>query len=550
MKRFLSIGILLLIVHSLFADETDFAGDDPDIILPPMFLEIEDVTKEDVKTALPGVQNEEPIILPELMTPMPDPTETEFDETQIDAFLSTIGGENALADEEKKREKRLIPISLDAHAGLGTVGELDLGFGIFGNTKNSTFRFDGSHCSHDGYGFRPWGGVFFDSNTLFFGQYAFRRQAFANETEASFQARDFGTQNLTAENDARRDLYFSVADRFSLEAGALRFEAAAAFDLGHRYTTDVGNGVTDLFLQPKAVLDLLLPQTKLTFSVAYGWNGSLFASDHGHSADFLFEFDAELPQAVNFAGGVGLFWDGRETESVYDADLRGFSIPFYVSIYGTAAEFFQYRFKGGFENEYRSYAALSRDFCFLEPTSLSALSGWFAEAELDFRIRRLARISVGLDFNRKSGTVTTDELKVNTSGLISTSQRIENLLFAFLRTEIRPTDGLEVTAGWEGSLLPDVHYYLKPRHRIDAHLSYTIPRKWFTFDTYLQFDYYDKAYIPEWNLNAFFEINDHFRLALALNDLLSPIYKEGRPTVWGEYTAPGFGASVRFEIKY
>lgn len=550
MKRFAFLTIFLAFSGVLFSDDkTDVAGEDPDIVLPPMFLEIEDVTKEDVRTALPGAENPDPVILPELTVPMPDPTETEFDEMRIDSFLSEIAGEGALSAPEKKTVKSF-PVAFDAHAALGTVGEVDLGFAVFGNTEKSSFRFSAGHNSRDGYGFRSWGGNFFDRSSSFSGVYTFRDNVFANEADFSFESRAFGTQNLAPDNDTRRDFIFSAADRFSLDAGSLRFGTSVVFDLLHRYTADVANGSTDVFLEPRAVLDLMLPKAKLTFGSGYAWNGSFFDRNNGHSADFLFEFDAELPQAVNLAGGVGLFWDGRERASVYEADMLGFSVPFYLMIYGSAADFFQYRFKGGFENGRISYAALGKEFRYLNPTALSALSGWFAEAELDFRIRRLALITVGIDFDRKSGTVLIDDLKTNADGLIAVSQGIENLLFGFVRTRLNPTDGLKLAAGWEGSLLPANQYYLKPRQCVEGSLEYTIPQKWFTFGTRLLFEVYDKAYIPEWNLNALFAINEHFRLSLALDDLLSPIYKEGRPTVWGGYIAPGLGASVCLEIKY
>ena len=550
MKRELFLGLFLSAAGFLAAENpADAVGQDPDIVLPPMFLEIEDSTKENVTTALPGSGAAETVVLPELTVPMPDPTESEFDDGQIDAFLATVGGQGALSD-SGNQTVRTLPVGLDGHAGLGTVGEIELGFSLFGNTEKSSFRFSSDHHSRDGFGFRPWGGAFFDRENRFSGSHSFRDRVFGNEFEGSFFSRAFGTQELTVENDARRDLFFAASDRFSLDAEALRFEASVGFDMVHRYTQDVGVGATDLFLDPRAELSVLLPNAKLKFGTGYAWNGSLFAGDHGHSADFLFEFDAELPKAVNLSGGIGLFWDSRERSSVYGTDFLGFTIPFYLQIYGSASDFFQYRFKGGFENERRSYAELTREFRYPEPVALTALSGWFAEAELDFRIRRLAVISVGLDFDRKSGTLLIDDMKVNPTGLISVTQGIENLLFAFFRTRVNPVEGLDLAVGWEGSLLPANRYYFKPRHCVDGRIEYTIPRRWFTFMTQLRFEYYDRAYIPEWDWGARFRIGDHFSLSLALDDLLSPIYKEGRPTVWGGYIDPGLGASIQLEIKY
>lgn len=524
---------------------------DPDIVLPPMFLEIEDKTKENVRSGLPAEDERREITLPELTVPMPDPAESVFETERIDEFLTEIGTQNALTPSDSPRTpSAAVPVIIDAHAEGGSVGTVGLGFSLFGTTQRSRFRFSADHLSRDGFGFRPWGGAFFDRRERLSGSYAYLSRIYENETEASFESRGFGTQNLSAGTSVRNDLFFSLSDRFALTAETLRFEAAVGFKAAYRYADDAGAGAADLVLTPRLSLDAALPGTKLKLSAGYGWNGSLFAENNGHTADFFFEFDSELPKAVNIAGGIGLFWDNRQTESVYGVDLLGFSIPFYLRIYGSAADFFSYRFQGGFENERQSYAQLSRNFRYLDGVALPTLSGWFAEAELDFRIGQMALISAGLNFDRKSGILLIEDLQTNEGALIPVSFGIENLLYASASAEMTPVAGLRLNAGWEGSLLPQNRYYLKPRHRLEGEIEYTIPKKWFTFRTDLLFEHYDISYIPEWSVAALFAINEHFRLTLTLDDLLAPIYENGRPTVWGGYIAPGFGASVLLEIKY
>ena len=510
---------------------------DPDIVLPPMFLEIEDKTKEDIRVGLPKEDSETEITLPELTVPMPDPAEAVFETERIDEFLTEIGTQNALTPSDSPRTpSAAVPIVIDAYAEGGSVGTVGLGFSLFGTTQTSRFRFSADHLSRDGFGFQPWGGAFFDRRERLSGSYTYRDRIYENETEMSFESRGFGTQNLSVETAVRNDLFFSLSDRFALTIETLRFEAAVGFEAAHRYADDVSVGATDLVLTPRLSLDATLPGTKLKFAAGYGWNGSLFAE--------------ELPKAVNIAGGIGLFWDNRQTESVYGADLLGFSVPFYLRLYGSAAGFFSYRFQGGFENERQSYADLSRDFRYLDAAALPALSGWFAEAGLDFRIGQTAVISAGLNFDRKSGILLIEDLQTNEGALIPVSFGIENLLYASASAEMTPVAGLRLNAGWEGSLLPQNRYYLKPRHRLEGEIEYTIPKKWFTFRTDLLFEHYDISYIPEWSVAALFAINEHFRLTLTLDDLLAPIYENGRPTVWGGYIAPGFGASILLEIKY
>ena len=410
---------------------------DPDIVLPPMFLEIEDKTKENIRVGLPKEDSETEITLPELTVPMPDPAEAVFETERIDEFLTEIGTQNALTPFDSPRTpSAAVPLVIDAYAEGGSVGTVGLGFSLFGTTQTSRFRFSADHLSRDGFGFQPWGGAFFDRRERLSGSYAYRDRIYENETEMSFESRGFGTQNLSVETVVRNDLFFSLSDRFALTIETLRFEAAVGFEAAHRYADDVSVGATDLVLTPRVSLDAALPGTKLKFAAGYGWNGSLFAENNGHTADFLFEFDSELPKAVNIAGGIGLFWDNRQTESVYGADLLGFSIPFYLRIYGSAADFFSYRFQGGFENERQSYAQLSRNFRYLDGVALPTLSGWFAEAELDFRIGQMALISAGLNFDRKSGTLLIEDLQIGENGLVPVSFGVENLLYASMSAEV------------------------------------------------------------------------------------------------------------------
>ena len=167
---------------------------DPDIVLPPMFLEIEDKTKENIRVGLPK----------------------EDSETEI-TFLTEIGTQNALTPSDSPRTpSAAVPLVIDAYAEGGSVGTVGLGFSLFGTTQTSRFRFSADHLSRDGFGFQPWGGAFFDRRERLSGSYAYRDRIYENETEMSFESRGFGTQNLSVETAVRNDLFFSLSDRFAL----------------------------------------------------------------------------------------------------------------------------------------------------------------------------------------------------------------------------------------------------------------------------------------------------------------------------------------------
>ena len=90
---------------------------DPDIVLPPMFLEIEDKTKENIRVGLPKEDSETEITLPELTVPMPDPAEAVFETERIDEFLTEIGTQNALTPSDSPRTpSAAVPVIIDAHA--------------------------------------------------------------------------------------------------------------------------------------------------------------------------------------------------------------------------------------------------------------------------------------------------------------------------------------------------------------------------------------------------------------------------------------------------
>ena len=218
---------------------------DPDIVLPPMFLEIEDKTKENIRVGLPKEDSETEITLPELTVPMPDPAEAVFETERIDEFLTEIGTQNALTPSDSPRTpSAAVPLVIDAYAEGGSVGTVGLGFSLFGTTQTSRFRFSADHLSRDGFGFQPWGGAFFDRRERLSGSYAYRDRIYENETEMSFESRGFGTQNLSVETAVRNDLFFSLSDRFALTIETLRFEAAVGFEAAHRYADDVSVGAT------------------------------------------------------------------------------------------------------------------------------------------------------------------------------------------------------------------------------------------------------------------------------------------------------------------
>lgn len=550
MKR-AAFSLLILTSLTLSAPlaAQDFTEKDPDMVLPPMFFEIEDRTKENVKTALPTDEKFQEIALPELSTPMPDPTEKGFQTEQIDTFLTQISHQGGLKS-STVTTKSPIPVRFEGTAGLGTIGQVDLGFRLFGNTPFSQFGFSATHQSRDGFSFRPWGGEFYDRHDHFTGSHSFQKKIFSNDFQATLTSRGFGTQQLSTKHHGWEDIYFTFKERFGLSVETLRWEAIVDFDLGHRFQEDVKKGQLELFVNPRTALEIRLPQTRLRLEGGYGWVGSFFEKKHGHSADILFEFDRELPKAVNLGGGLGLFWESNSHESAYGVNLKGFSIPFYLQLYGSGGDFFRYKIKGGFENQRQSYVQLSRQYRYLAPEILPSLSGWFAQGEFDFRIKQWGLISLGIDFQRKSGTVLIDEQKTNAAALIPFTVGVKNLLYGSVKGEFTPIKDLKLSVGWEGSLLPFSQYFLKPFQQLEAALTYTIAQKWFTFHTDLLFEHYQRSYIPQWNLEGRFVLDNHFSLVLGLEDLLAPIYKEGRPSIWGQYLQSGLGASLLLEIKY
>ncbi len=529
----------------LFSQEANI--DSPDIVLPPMFLEIEDSTVENIETFLPS-SDKEKVSLPEIEVELPSPADSDISEEDLESIvLKTEIGLDAIDDIEDEENKDNGIYSLDAEIGFGSLINPFGNFEVSRFSEKHKFVLGLHHDSKDGFGFKPLNSGFSEREENLNFSYTYRDKKLVNKLDFEFREVAFGLQGLSSIDSSLVDRMYLISDEVNFYKFEL-FDLVFGIDtviLDRRFYNSVSSNL-DLLFSPSFVAKFSFPDFNLNIGLDYDLS---YLKSTEHFFNSYVNFDVKLPKAVNLAGGLGIFWSSRNDLKIYNKDLKGVTFPFFLTIWGNVSNIMSYKFSGGFENSLQKYSDLTYKYRYLDLKYMSDLSGWFARADFKFKVKNFVNIFLGSEFENKAGYIDVNFSNMNGNGLFDYNLEVMNLLYLKLGLLIKPVDLVNIEIKWKGEVLKD-YYALVPEHQLDFLLKYKIPKEWFGGSFYLNFKKYDLSFIPDFGLDMFFIVSDNVEINLRAKDLLASIYKNGRETIWGNYIAPGTNISVSVKLNF
>jgi hypothetical protein len=529
-RNLLLIGMLLACAFALHAQSVDSRADpgEPEIVMPQVILEIEDLSVEKVEATLPP---EEELLPPERRIPV----------------LSE--GELALGD------PKLPPgvMDIEQNAGLPRdrflASEIDLGAGmqnrIVGSISLKTigpdprFSLSFNHETLDGFaGFAPGSGYSARTDALD-GTLKFGLGPVAVDLGGRFTEAEAGLQGQSA-------FVARLARSLAAEAG---FSGNPAEWL--TFTAGIGGGTDSLTLEGSA------PVSLSGFSIAPSLSaiarfGPLkvgldsryaFRSDPSTVGGQLHRFQADaslavdLPPTYILEARGGWFWNSAGLSLV----------PFHIGFTGTPFEFLTLSLAIG----YRVAAYDLRDAMaagtFVLPSALADDRGWFADTALQFTITRELSAGLKLSFMADEAMPRGSASRDTLSGLFLLDQApgVRLGTDAGLRWGI--TSALSLSAGWTHEFLDRPFFApldtvkaellaLEPAGRLGGSISLVIAP---TFSGMLQ--------QPLLRLAGFWKVSDAVKLQLDADDLLWPLLAAPRMDI-PPFVTQGFRITGRVGI--
>lgn len=517
---------------SLLFSEQPQAPLDPGIELPPVLLEIEDQIIENVETALPDVD------LPEASTLSLQLPDAESPMADLDDLSPS--GEELVKDKPEDTRGHYFDIIV----GVGSLASIfaDVTW-HYSSGDGVDFSLNLAHENHLFWNYKPLEQQGMSREEAFAFDLSVEKGKNFEQFNFEYDERQFWLQNkvvgvdsVTYRNIALTNAYNrELSDILTLKTRAELVSAMASDNYAE-------NLLSDTLFRPGIglALEKELYRFELDFDYQFGASGS----DLDHFIRVYSSFDINLPYHLQMGGGFGLNWSSDEKASAYSGDYFGLAFPFAVRFSGEPLDYLEFKIEGGFREKWEDYQALHEQLEWIEMSNVSVQQGWFFDAGIYFPIKKIAKISSELEYWKSSSLIS---LGAMASGLVELIQGAGETLFLSAGVEVTPIDEVSLSLGWRGELLSD-KLLVNPEHRIDFLMEYVIPQKWFGGSVELQFDIYEEAWIPEFNLDFFFEIKKGYKIRIIGEDLLSPLYAEGRPSR-SLFIEKGINVAIMAEIS-
>ncbi|RKX82296.1 MAG: hypothetical protein DRP57_10165, partial [Spirochaetes bacterium] len=324
--------ILLLVSYNIFGDETankQMEPKEPEIVLPPVILEVEDLTVENVETSLPETKE----LLPPIRSiPLPEAGELAIKEPEVKLLppVSDMG------------IKRISGTSLKAEGtlGIGSENHILSSISLYKLGEEPKFKVKFNHEMLDGFGSHAAGSGFFKRIDDLSGSLQFSYAGFGFSGDGSYSDSETGLQG--------RGIYISSINRFINEKinverkilGSLTLNAGLNGSLSSLLLTgETPASDNELLVQPDIELELKLNSFKLGLYSNYSFRAFLENQSYN-----LHRFNAR--GFVSYDSPFGLTFEGQGGWFLNSAGINTF--PFDIKVNGAPLNFLNLSLSGGY----------------------------------------------------------------------------------------------------------------------------------------------------------------------------------------------------------
>jgi hypothetical protein len=519
-------ALAVLAASVLPAAETGIAEPaDPEIVLPPIVLEIEDLSVERVEAKLPP---EEELLPPAREAPLVDV------------------GDLVIADPS-------VPTSPGA-AGSSTTGtrdrfvaaEVSLGAGTLNHVVGSValktlggvprFAVDFAHEALDGRGANPLATGYGRRTDELSGSLSLTAGAFDLGLSGSFEEAEHGFQDQSLLFLNRLSRSLDAEATASARAGEW-LTIAAVLAAGSDSITLEGSGAlrqeSEYRLAPSLTLDARFKKVRFGLSARYTLRSSTSGgASELHRFATVLAFGADLTSSLLLDGSVG--WFGSSA----GANL----VPFEIRLTGTPLPFLTLALGGGFRATPQDMGDVLALHPFVDPALPADDSAWFADGSLRLTFTKDLSASVRAEVSSSSALLDAGPASDAATGLFPLEQRRGTRVSTDVGMRWGITQEISLSASLAHEWLPIA--ILVPGDRLLVELAgLQAAGRWggnLSVDFTVPQPQAGGLQLPVVSASGFLAVSDVVTLQLGAADVLAPLLPGAIRIDIGAYSAPGF----------
>jgi hypothetical protein len=504
------------------------APTEPDIVMPQVILQIEDLSVEKVEAQLPP---EEELLPPERKIPV-------LSEGDLAIGEPTITG--AAADTETttgNQRDRFLASAIDLGAGMlnGIKGSISLK--TLGADPRFSLRFD--HETLDGLSWEPPGSGFNMRIDALDGTLKLKLGGIVDaELGGSFLETETGLQGHALPYVARLARVVAGSTSFSatpLDWLSLRAGLEGSYD-SLTLTGSVPLQLEGLRVAPSLAAQARFGSVKAGLETRYDFRvdpaTSLSAGGPLHRFQASASFGADLPATFILEGSAGWFWNSDGLSLV----------PFTVAFTGTPFDFMTLSLEVGYRVDRYDMQDLLAVHPLSLPNSVADDRGWFGDSSFQFTITRDLAATLKLSYMASDALAIGVGVQNPGTGLFAVTQRQGMRLSSDVGVRWGITQSVSVSAGWTHQYIDRL--FFTPQDSWNAELIGLEPAGRFGGSLSISLAPTPTGDLqpPVVRASGFWKISEFVKLRLDGDDLLWPLLGGGRFDI-PPYVKPGLRIS-------
>ncbi|MBN1649479.1 MAG: hypothetical protein JW874_15680 [Spirochaetales bacterium] len=529
MKRIVTTAVLAFTVFAgLFAQSTE--PETPEIILPEVILELESLPGEESETLVP---EETKLYEPELEAELPDPQELEISDDLVDIPLMDMDTATA-ANANSFYAEGIIGLGLVNHF----IGDLTL----YKLGLAPRFRIHILHETLDGFQGNEAGTGFFKRTDLLDIQLSHKTEKFKAETSINYLEKETGLQEqgnfysrIQRFYDASTDFEFSMAGKLKFLTGA---------DIGY-LSMDLTGATSDIVQEftalPNIAMELRGENSFLKADLLFRHHQYFDNADDPLDDTLKFKLGGgwEFKNGLSLSADAGVSW-------VLEDDIF---FPFTVNIKGNFGNSGSFKISGGFTDLIPRWLDLYKLNPYLYESGLAGREmNWFAKADTTFKLSAKLQAKIQVDFSSISNKNIPDYDDFDAvTGLYGLTTVDGMFLTAGVEAEYKYNKIFTFTLGWKSQILEDKDPFF-PEHSLTFSSTISAPKENIGMSAKLLWWINEEVDFPELALSAFYKITDGMRLVVEGQDVLAPLFEDGR-ILYGDYIEPGVILTIKTQIS-
>ena len=527
----MAILFLIFLPASLIFSQ-NIKPEEPDIFLPSVVLEVEDLSVESIVAPLP----EEEMLPPDVDFPLPNAGDLEISENVINMEPTPVGNEANVSLRKGK-------LRTDTTLGIGTLNNFYSYISLYSFATNPEGKLTYEHETADGFSGQPSSLGYNSRSDQIYAGISYKKRKFDFEGDGSFNEIERGLQ--------RQSSYYSKINRF------INFNADITYTLNDRINLSARlkntfdsqkltggvtpyNGALEYYVSPMINAEYQLNNGILGVKSSFGYR----AVDGYNSlslARFIFGgyFDYDIFDRNRVKTEIGLYLNSNNERY----------IPFNIGVQSNVNDFLSVSAEGGYRLVCNNLYDIFKDYPFIAiPDSLSDTTAWYLKGGAMWIANEKWALTSSLEFSRFmkepgfNGTLTANgifQFKNYSGDMLSYNMGARWIINDILSTRFKIT-----------VLLGNIPLYM---NRFDSDITLEGISKNGHFGGDTEFKYLinklNPDQLPELNMSAFYRVNDYFRFSLEVNDLIQTISDKKRYSFY-PYLDRGFFITIKTSINF